>query len=314
MFNATRPSFPQSQNRGKLMDDDSELEQPGSVRRHRNNESFSSTLTGNGSDRHNRGYSDDYDVDNGICSSPSSWIASGICDVSSLSKDKMEKIWTAFKTGKREESDGVAVQSVMRPPKGSKNWREEATRKLFRDDGDKLETTVENEEDDDDDDDYSSIGSKSNDANANAAVDPSSQSKLRVSVDTGMHALEPFSKVPHVNSSLSYAALQREQQRRQAGIVTAKLEAESRIVAPNVARLSPGSCVEIRLHSGDTCVAVLCSVDVLKMRSVFFHDILAEQDMTSRTDIRRNEIWRAPIVVPESSPYEAAAFVSVHPF
>jgi hypothetical protein len=41
---------------------------------------------------------------------------------------------------------------------------------------------------------------------------------------------------------------------------------ESRIVAPNVSKLSPGSAVEVRLQSADTCVAVLCAVDVLKMR------------------------------------------------
>lgn len=41
---------------------------------------------------------------------------------------------------------------------------------------------------------------------------------------------------------------------------------EARIVAPNVSKLSPNSAVEVRLQSPSECVAVLCSVDVLKMR------------------------------------------------
>ena len=41
---------------------------------------------------------------------------------------------------------------------------------------------------------------------------------------------------------------------------------EARIVAPNVSKLSPHSAVEVRLQSTTECVAVLCSVDVLKMR------------------------------------------------
>ena len=53
---------------------------------------------------------------------------------------------------------------------------------------------------------------------------------------------------------------------------------EPRIVAPHVAKLSPQSVVEVRLQSISECVAVLCSVDVLKMRSGFFHRVLAEQE------------------------------------
>ena len=46
---------------------------------------------------------------------------------------------------------------------------------------------------------------------------------------------------------------------------------ESRIIAPNVDRLSPASVVELRLQSLVECVAILCSVDVLKMRFVELH-------------------------------------------
>ncbi len=92
--------------------------------------------------------------------------------------------------------------------------------------------------------------------------------------------------------------------------------AEPRIVAPNVSKLSPQSVIEVRLQSLNESVAVLCSVDVLKMRSGFFHQVLAEQErhrvnksVTSSCD----NIWREPITIPETSPYEAAAFLeSLH--
>lgn len=48
---------------------------------------------------------------------------------------------------------------------------------------------------------------------------------------------------------------------------------EPRIIAPNVDKISPISVVEVRLQSVGECVAILCSVDVLKMRSVFFYEV-----------------------------------------
>jgi hypothetical protein len=53
---------------------------------------------------------------------------------------------------------------------------------------------------------------------------------------------------------------------------------ESRIVAPHVSKLAPYSVIEIRLESTNQSVAVLCSVDVLKMRSQFFGSILDNQE------------------------------------
>jgi hypothetical protein len=50
-------------------------------------------------------------------------------------------------------------------------------------------------------------------------------------------------------------------------------ENDARIIAPNVDKLSPISVVEIRLQSVDECVAILCSVDVLKMRSIFYREV-----------------------------------------
>ncbi|KAJ1399914.1 hypothetical protein B484DRAFT_483966, partial [Ochromonadaceae sp. CCMP2298] len=90
---------------------------------------------------------------------------------------------------------------------------------------------------------------------------------------------------------------------------------EARVVAPNVSKLSPHSAVEVRLHSLTDCVAVLCSVDVLKMRSGFFHDVLCEQEKNraEASTFNPNVLWRSPIVVPEGSPFEAAAYLeSLH--
>jgi hypothetical protein len=99
---------------------------------------------------------------------------------------------------------------------------------------------------------------------------------------------------------------------------------ESRIVAPNVSKLSPYSAVEIRLESPSGTIAVLCSVDVLKMRSVYFHDVLTEQErnsllMTSKNNIasngneNSNVLWRDAICLQENFPFEAAAFLeSLH--
>lgn len=109
------------------------------------------------------------------------------------------------------------------------------------------------------------------------------------------------------------------------------LTGEARIVAPNVSKLSPHSAVEVRLQSNSESVAVLCSVDVLKMRSGFFHDVLNEQEKnnggpppnihtrnannttTNHSPPHNNILWREPIIIPEKTPFEAAAFLeSLH--
>jgi hypothetical protein len=102
------------------------------------------------------------------------------------------------------------------------------------------------------------------------------------------------------------------------------IQGEARIVAPNVSKLSPYSAVEVRLQSSNECVAVLCSVDVLKMRSGFFHDILNEQEknLASKQStngvpishpLQSNLLWRDSITIPEPMPFEAAAFLeSIH--
>jgi len=66
------------------------------------------------------------------------------------------------------------------------------------------------------------------------------------------------------------------------------------------------------MHSITETVEVICSVDVLKMRSTFFHKLLCEQDSARARGVALKEA-RDPIILPESSPFEAAAFLeSLH--
>ena len=53
---------------------------------------------------------------------------------------------------------------------------------------------------------------------------------------------------------------------------------EPRIIAPNVDKISPISVIEVRLQSIRECVTILCSVDVLKMKSVFFYEVRPSVD------------------------------------
>ncbi len=55
----------------------------------------------------------------------------------------------------------------------------------------------------------------------------------------------------------------------------------SKIVAPNVAKLSQSSIVEINLKSNAEDVIVVCSVDILKMKSLYFQSLLLEQEKTT---------------------------------
>jgi hypothetical protein len=88
----------------------------------------------------------------------------------------------------------------------------------------------------------------------------------------------------------------------------------SKIVAPNVAKLSPQSTVEVILNSNMEDAIVLCSADVLKMRSQYFESLLLEQEkLASSPTTSPNMMWRSAIVISEASPYEGAAFLeSIH--
>ena len=87
-----------------------------------------------------------------------------------------------------------------------------------------------------------------------------------------------------------------------------------RIIAPNVSKLSRSSIIDVKLNSINECVVVTCSVDVLKMRSGFFHDILREREENFVLGKGKNaDVVREPISIPEISPYEAAAYLeSLH--
>eukprot|EP01035_Chromulina_nebulosa_P019532 gene19532-25430_t len=91
---------------------------------------------------------------------------------------------------------------------------------------------------------------------------------------------------------------------------------EPRIVAPNVSKLSPSSTIDIKLYSYNESIMVQCSVDVLKMRSVYFHELINEQEKSkphNSTMPNTGNNWREPIVIQENSPFEAAAFLeSLH--
>jgi hypothetical protein len=86
----------------------------------------------------------------------------------------------------------------------------------------------------------------------------------------------------------------------------------TRIVAPNVDKLSPASVVEVRLQApnssssnGVEVVAILCSVDVLKMRSSYFHEVLMGTEPSTDSG------WRDPLIITDASPHEAATFLEV---
>lgn len=89
-----------------------------------------------------------------------------------------------------------------------------------------------------------------------------------------------------------------------------------RIVAPNVGKLSRNSTIEIKLNSTSEIVTVCCAIDVLKMRSGFFHDILREREETAalaNPNAKAVLSVRDPIAIPDASPYEAAAYLeSLH--
>jgi hypothetical protein len=90
--------------------------------------------------------------------------------------------------------------------------------------------------------------------------------------------------------------------------ISSPLVTEPRIVAPNVEKLSPSSQVEVYLQSHNDCVIVLCSVDVLKMRSEFFCEVLGDQDRAKPINSSIG-MTRDPIMLQETSPFDAAALL-----
>jgi len=85
-----------------------------------------------------------------------------------------------------------------------------------------------------------------------------------------------------------------------------QLACDSKIVAPNVAKLSPSSCIEICLFSQDERVMVLCSSDVLKMKSSFFCEVLVKQESEMGS---KSGLWRSMVEISEAVPYEAVTLL-----
>lgn len=85
----------------------------------------------------------------------------------------------------------------------------------------------------------------------------------------------------------------------------------TRIIAPHVNKLSLGSVVEVLLEGDTESVAVLCSVDVLKMRSQLFQTLLIRQESEMSTAVTpsANQLWRRSLVMEQDAPYEGAAFL-----
>ena len=132
------------------------------------------------------------------------------------------------------------------------------------------------------------------------------------------NALSPFTKVmgthPHedetqsVVSQLSYMSNTSTQMRSKRGALSSMTESQSnpRVVAPHVGKLGLSSCVEVVLKNSDERVTVLCSADILKMKSTFFHDVLLKQEEGIGSKLG---LWRAPIEIQENTPFEAVSFL-----
>lgn len=96
---------------------------------------------------------------------------------------------------------------------------------------------------------------------------------------------------------------------------------EDIILAPNVHKLPENSLVKVILQSNNERVVMYCSADILKMKSPFFGNILTEQEVWRPKDSDSHRLspkeiassgqgmWRSPIVLAESYPYEAAALL-----
>jgi hypothetical protein len=155
----------------------------------------------------------------------------------------------------------------------SKSWRDHATRVILTDQSDNDDDDNDDDDDDDDDDDNDDDDDDDNDdddddddKNADSISDDvvdGGDSYYRKGVN--LIAPDKANKNDEICPKTSSLRLTTGE--------SDTIEYEARIIAPNVDKLSPTSVVEIRLQSADERVAILCSVDVLKMRSIFYHEV-----------------------------------------
>lgn len=138
----------------------------------------------------------------------------------------------------------------------------------------------------------------------------------------------PLSPLTATGDAMSRMAVMLQRDCRYKGIKFADVDdSTNTIVAPNVGRLSKSSTIVIELISSTgEKIAVQCSVDVLKMRSEFFHDLLRDQEsddcsdqsttnsfMTSERGDNNSRGNNRSLSIPEQSPFEAAAYLeSLH--
>lgn len=224
------------------------------------------------------------------CSSPTTWI----CD---FSKDTLQDVFFP-------KSPPKSIQET----KKNDSWRLSTTKTILSDDSD------------DDEHGKNNIPTSSNVNNNPTVRTRVSSEKLSLgrftpnSKEYNNKMQDDLSIALSVNSFLTSNSATSNYSQRNSLINSS---GEARIVAPNVSKLSPNSAVEVKLKSPNETVAVLCSVDVLKMRSGFFHDILSEQEKNRiqqqqqvqqlpKTSGSSSLIWREPITVIEIMPFEAA--------
>lgn len=224
--------------------------------------------------------SSDYGDSIGVkCTSPTNWI----CDVG---KEVMQDVFYS-------KSPNKSIQEA----KKNDLWRQKTTKTILSDDSDdenhrdntvKIETTINN---------IAVRKVNSTERNSLGRFTPNNKEYNKLQDDLSI-ALS-------VNSFLTSNSATSSFSQRNSVINS---NGEARIVAPNVSKLSPNSAVEVKLKSPNETVAVLCSVDVLKMRSGFFHDILSEQEKNRQLKSGSTNaiIWREAIVVLEQMPFEAA--------
>ena len=201
--------------------------------------------------------------------------------------------------------------------KKNDNWREKAATAILNDD----QSDDYGENDGDYGDDNSDYGLTNKKAIAAHRIDTEKKNERPMQISNK----ETNRDLPLSNNTVSTLGSKSTLMSSKSDI---PVNQEPRIVAPNVEKLSPTSVVEIRLLSLTECVAVLCSVDVLKMRSGFFHQVLIDQEKnvnnsntrantaTTHTSVSRdsqstNGIWRDPITVPENSPFEGIIIIII---
>ena len=172
--------------------------------------------------------------------SPTAWM----CEVTGK---KMSQLCRPFMSGNSNVQLGKENSYYPKRPPRSENsdasvasWRERAAKSI-------LSARNSDDEDSDEERNNESIRRKKQLAGSRNAGSYSEQYKAPL--------VEPSSTPAHTTGEVDSA------------------DDEPRIIAPNVDKISQISVIEVRLQSIRECVTILCSVDVLKMKSAFFYEV-----------------------------------------